>query len=85
LDLGVSSGLLNGADVDRFSLPGVLVGFISCTLYELLFRYKLQIDEYLIIIMCELVEITNLVETDVDPRLRVSIRVRTRHPSGRSK
>lgn len=27
----------------------------------------------------------NLVETDVDPRLRVSIRVLMRHPSGRSK
>lgn len=28
---------------------------------------------------------TNLVDTVVDPRLKVSIRVRTRHPSGRSK
>jgi hypothetical protein len=85
LDFVVSLELLCSVGADGFSLTGVLVGFISCTLYELLFRYKLQFNEYLMMIMYKLVEITNLVETDVDPRLRVSIRVRTRLPSGRSK
>ncbi len=35
--------------------------------------------------MNKLVQRINLVETHVDPRLRVSIRVRTKDPSGRSK